>query len=219
MTSAIASLPGEPYKSATQILGMFAVLLRGRFSYEETPQNFMWREDPTETGLFVCTYLDENQGTEVGYPKVTVGRGTMVSGDSSVGDQDQHNPELLKRGGMYFHRFVSFDVSIECAAETKGEAEALGDMVWATIEMGRHEICRAMTLRELSSVVLEPVRPMSDDQSKFVTRVGFRLQFEVRWYSVAGTRVLNAITASQMRSDAQTYIENFILRSGELPEP
>lgn len=219
MTQALPAQTHEPYKSTTHILGMLAILMRNRFGREDTSHAFRWDADPVATNLHIQTYLETAKQADNAYPRIVIGRGNKVSAQSGINDHDQNNPELLKKQGTYYIRFADLDVYIDCVAETLGEAEALGDVVWATIEMSRNEICRAMTVRQVSSVMLDPAQPYRKDATKFATRVGFRLQFELRWFSIEAGRPLASMTVQELNDEASAYVVTHILRSDELPDP
>jgi len=219
MSNPIPNNGKQPSKSPLHLLGMIIVILRNRFENVSEDFPFKWVSDSNTTRLHIQTYLAEHKDADNAYPRLVVGRGTKVSSASSVNDLDQNNPDLMHDRGTYYHRFGSMDVYIECIAETAAATERLSYLAWATIEMSRHEMCRAMGLLDVSSVVHEPVQPYRKDNQKFSSRIGFRLTFETRHYVLEVARPLNEVRISSLARDAAEYVDTLLLRSSELPEP
>lgn len=205
--------------SPLNLLAQFVLLLEERFSLGLLP----WQHDRDEnkTGIFIHTEYNTPQETANAYPRIVVGRGSVVHRtDVALGDLDDRQPHLRTQEGYYHWSVGEADIQIQCVSENRGECCILGDTIQATVGMSRKEILKQFTLRSLSATNLLPVQPYKRDKEKWQVSLQFRVGFEQRWFTLPAAPLLRGITVStatysKNQLDALEYIKRFVVEQDD----
>lgn len=198
--------------SPLNLLAQFVLLLEERFSHGNLP----WSHSPDENQTKIFIHTEYNAPKEVGdaYPRISVGRGSVVHNRDVIGDIGPDNQDLLPRGTYVHWGTGDCDLRLQCVAENRGEATILGDIVQTLIGMSRKEICKQFSLRDVSAIVLQPAQPYTRDKEKWMCSVEFRVNFEHRWVTLVTAPTLKGINVySSSQLEALDYVKNIIIKS------
>ena len=209
-------------RSPLSLLGMFAMFLRIRFSQGRLP--WQWSEDANlvDASASVNGIIQLPIEAEFAVPKewgrgapaLIIGRGTTVHRRNVLGDTAQNNPSTLNRGYKNHWGRGDMDMRVECFGTTYGESAVLGDIVQAAISCSRNPICQAMTLTDVSEVLLSPTSVDQRDVDRFVSNVDFRVEFERRWQVIPAAPVLNGVDyRTRIVGESEEYVQSFVLKN------
>jgi hypothetical protein len=201
-------------QSSLALIAAFVIVLRERFSpTNDTP--WVWTGDPNTSSIYIYSQYDRASEAANLSPKVVVNRGPFANQRVALGDMDQAQPALLRRGGKYFHQLATCSFSIECIAESNGESDIIADWVQAAIAGAEELIAKNFTLRQISPLLMQPTQPYDTDKEKWVTEIEFRVDLERRWFTLPNALILRKYTTEISLEDSvgalvQQYIEGSV---------
>lgn len=197
-------------QSTLALIAAFVLVLRERFS-ETNDTPWVWTGDPNTSSIFIYSQYDRASEAANLVPKIVVKRGPQANQRVSVGDLDQSQPALLRRGGKYFHQLAQCSFAVECITENNGEADYLADLVQAAISGAEELIAKNFTLRQISPLLTQPVQPYDTDKEKWVTEIEFRVDFEKRWFTLPNALPLRRYSAEiNFRDEVEQLVQLFI---------
>jgi hypothetical protein len=211
--------------SSLAVLGLWIYILRARFApdtYHVLP--WIWAEDlraeddqdgdPLPDGSprkiqIESAYNTEKQPRDY-YPSVYVGRsgGAITVQQTAVGDYvGEHRPTKYQA----YHAFAGMPLTFECEAETSGEAQTIGDILWSFVLCTR-QICREeFGFQAISHPVLSDVEPFERSKSLWRVSVQFQVSFDMRWTTLPHDPVLRDVSATlRGRKNAEGYLTSLV---------
>lgn len=201
----------EPFIHNTSPLALvaaFTEVLRERFSHpNELP--WEWTGNPNTSSVFIYSQYDQESETANLVPKIVVRRGPYAGQRITIGDEDASQPARLTRGLKSFLQFAQCSMSVQCIAETNGEADYIADLAQAAILCAEELIARNFAMRQISPLLVQPVQPYDTDKEKWSTEIDFRVDLERRWYTLPNALPLKSYSLVQK---VQTHINSILLR-------
>jgi len=196
--------------SPLNILAKFTVFLRDRFSQSNLPWQYSSNAADTDIHINVEYSLDKE--IENLSPAVIVGRGSVVHGQTTVGDRDQNSNDELFVQGSNKYRMAEMDMRLQCIGQTYAEVSIVADIVQSAISMSQQILTKAFTLQNVGPVVASQVVPYERDEDKFSCNVDFRVTFEQRWYQVpAAPRLSGVKFSTRINDEAAEYVHTLTL--------
>jgi hypothetical protein len=203
-------------------LAQFTRFFQIHFSQGRLP--WAWNEDPNQVtdindldgpaNIYIAAEFALEKEYENASPALIVTRGSVVHPRPVVGDDGPVAPDRLTKGWEMKFGFGEMDIRIQCVGQTKAEASVLGDIVQCAVSMTRGPIQKAMTLRDISAVVLSPTTPYIRDKDKWQNNVDFRVSFEQRWMIVPAAPALTEVDFYTKETlDAAGYVKTFALKN------
>lgn len=203
-------------------LAQITRFLQIRFSQGTLP--WQWHEDtnlvidPDDQDGPGNIFIDAEFALEKDYegasPALIVTRGSTVHPRPVVGDQGPVSPDQLTKAWEQKIGFGEMDIRIQCISQNKAECAILGDVVQTSITMTRKGLTQALTLRDISEVVLSPTVPYIRDKDKWQNNVDFRVFYEQRWRVIPAAPVLDRADVYMKQTlDAANYVRTFALKN------
>lgn len=172
--------------------GVFVQLIRQHFSDRENiadpvmrakalgePGHWIWRENPTETGITIesATRFDPRQAET--RPAVYVRRNSWQTRKISINDQVQGRP--LLSGQRMFTKLLMGSHTLFCLAGEAGEAEKLGYEVAADLITSGPIIREELYLHQFAVAEIGGIGKIKEASDNFAVPVTVSYAFENTW--------------------------------------
>lgn len=202
----------EPIRlnSPLELISVFIFLLREYF--DSTRVQWVWRNNDTSSDITIEPTLNRHTEKANVKPAIYLEAGQKVYGKVSLGNRDQDQPEIQKKGLEHFYGVSQCDVEINCTSPRWGESSILADVVQHFIISSQYEICRVFSIRDFSPVIAGKTRPFELDEKMFSTPIQFRVEFETRWATMPIAPPLVKLI-QQIRTDNGNVLVNMYLHT------
>ena len=167
-------------KSSMDIIGMYILLLRDRFTPSNTEERFpwIWDEDDKKTRVVIEAGGSEFEDSTDTRPGIFVDRGAIVFPQVALGNRAAHD---LATGVDLFYTTGSGQVSIDCVSRSRGESSILGDIVAHHLLMSSDILVKHYNLRKVTPVTLAPTQSWDKDNKCYITRVSSEFSYDLAW--------------------------------------
>jgi hypothetical protein len=167
-------------KSSMDILGLYIMMLRDRFSTKNNTQGFpwVWDEEDKKTRIVIEAGGSEFEDSTDTRPGIFVDRGAIVFPKIAIGNRAAHD---LSTGVELFYSQGSGQVAIDCVSRSRGESSILGDLVAHHILMSSTILIKKYNLRQVTPVTLTPTQPWQKDNNCYITRVSSEFSYDLAW--------------------------------------
>lgn len=166
--------------SPLAIQGIFLEIIRERFR-PDAGLEWVWDTDPTKTGIFIETSFNEELESRNKVPAVYVTRLQSTPTKMAVGDRaGVHLPDHQE----LFKALMRIDMQLDCVSNDEGESIVIGDVVQFMILASQDVIQKEFGMYSFTHPILGQTAPQTQDQTKWVTPIGFSIEFWIHWTQV-----------------------------------
>lgn len=167
-------------KSSMDIIGLYILMLRDRFSASKNTTEFpwIWDADDKKTRIVIEAGGSEFEDSTDTRPGIFVDRGAILFPKVAIGNRAAHD---LSSGIELFYSQGSGQVAIDCVSRSRGESSVLGDLVAHHILMSSNILVKEYNLKQVTPVTLTPTQPWEKDNKCYITRVSSEFSYDLAW--------------------------------------